>query len=355
MKKTILVAILFSTFASFAQVGIGTNTPNASSALDVTSTTKGLLLPRLTHTQKTAIVSPAAGLWIWCTDCGPRGQMQVYNGTTWTDMIGGVAFTTLVLDRLISVPSAAYSLRLLKSTYSGNPAIRVRRSSDNTETNIGFTNSGDLDETALLAFTGSSDGFVTTWYDQSGNNNHAINTNTAAQPQLVFAGVVNKMNNKPAIKSTVARNTRLERTPATAITISQFSVVGQGEVNGSNYVNFLQQEGPNAYFRYAPSGNIESWAVDATAINSITSQFTGSLKIYTSQFSTGKLYSNGVEIGSSSVSSSTSSSNLLILFNNPGNSSPLNGSLSELILFPSAVNRAILEADQATYYSITIN
>ncbi|WMW77320.1 arabinofuranosidase catalytic domain-containing protein [Flavobacterium sp. 20NA77.7] len=355
MKKTILVAILFSTLSSFAQVGVGTTSPNASSALDITSTTKGLLLPRLTDSQKMAISSPAAGLWIWCSDCGVRGQMQVYNGTAWTNMTGGVALSSLLLDRLASTPIAAYSLRLLRSGYIGNPAIRVRRSSDNTETNIGFTNSGDLDETALLAFTGSSDGFVTTWYDQSGNNNHAINTNTAAQPQLVFAGVVNKMNNKPAIKSTVARNTRLERTPASAITIRQFSVVGQGEVNGSNYVIFLQQAGPNAYFRYAPSGNIEAWFQGATAINSNISQFTSSLKIYSAQFTTGKLYSNGLEIGSSSVTSTTSSSSLYTLFNNPGNSSPLNGSMSEIILFPSAINRTILEADQGAYYSITVN
>lgn len=43
-------------------VGIGTTTPNASAALDVTSTTKGLLIPRMTTAQRTAIASPAAGL-----------------------------------------------------------------------------------------------------------------------------------------------------------------------------------------------------------------------------------------------------------------------------------------------------
>jgi hypothetical protein len=74
-----------------AQVGIGTTTPNASAELDVTSTTKGLLPPRMTQAQRIAIASPAAGLIIWCTDCCTAGELQVFNGTTWTNMVGGTA------------------------------------------------------------------------------------------------------------------------------------------------------------------------------------------------------------------------------------------------------------------------
>ncbi|WMW77322.1 arabinofuranosidase catalytic domain-containing protein [Flavobacterium sp. 20NA77.7] len=355
MKKYYLVILVLFSFHGNSQVGIGTNNPHVSAILDLTSSNKGLLPPRMTLEQRNAIQNPIVGLVVWCANCGSVGEMQVFNGTVWTNLAGGAAATPFLLDKLLTTPVAAYSLRLLRSGYTGNPAIRVRRSSDNTETNIGFTNSGDLDETALLAFTGSSDGFVTTWYDQSGNNNHAINTNTAAQPQLVFAGVVNKMNNKPAIKSTVARNTRLERTPASAITIRQFSVVGQGEVNGSNYVNFLQQAGPSAFFRYTPSGNIEAWFQGANTITSTSPQFTSSTKIYSADFTIGKLFANGVEIGNNSVTSPTTSSALYTLFNNPGNNFPLNGSMLEMILFSSVVNRTLLEADQGTYYSIPVN
>ena len=74
-----------------AQVGIGTTTPNASAELDVTSTTKGLLPPRMTQAQRNDIASPAAGLIIWCTNCGTAGELQVFNGTTWTNMVGGTA------------------------------------------------------------------------------------------------------------------------------------------------------------------------------------------------------------------------------------------------------------------------
>ena len=355
MKKYLVLILFFIRLFGFSQVGIGTNNPHSSSILDLTSSSKGLLPPRMTFEQRSNILNPEAGLVVWCLDCGSVGEMQVYNGSAWTNMVGDFSSTPFLLDRLANIQIAAYSLRLLKSSYTGSPAIRIRRSSDNSETDIGFTNSGDLDEAALIAFTGSGDGFVRTWYDQSGNNNHAINTNTAAQPQLVFAGVVNKMNGRPSLKGSVARNTRLERTPTSAITINQYSVVGQGEVNGSNYVNFLQQAGPNAFLRYNPSGNFEAWSQGTTQISSTVTQFTNSLKIYSAQFSTGKLYSNGVQIGSTTASSATSSSNVYTLFNNPGNSSPLNGSMSEFILFSSTSDRSSLESSQGAYYSITVN
>ena len=73
MKKLLLSAILVATsFTTFAQVGIGTTTPNASAALDVSSTTKGFLPPRMTKVQLEAIVSPVEGLMVYCTDCVPK-------------------------------------------------------------------------------------------------------------------------------------------------------------------------------------------------------------------------------------------------------------------------------------------
>ncbi|MET0760623.1 MAG: tail fiber domain-containing protein [Flavobacterium sp.] len=75
-----VILFLFST-NSFSQVGIGTTTPNASSALDITSTTAGLLAPRMTQANKTAISAPATGLLIYQTD-GTAG-FYYYNGSAW--------------------------------------------------------------------------------------------------------------------------------------------------------------------------------------------------------------------------------------------------------------------------------
>ena len=67
-------------------VGIGTSNPDNSAQLDVYSTTKGFLLPRMTFVQRNAIVNPAAGLMIWNKDCS---EIEVYNGTVWTNTTGG--------------------------------------------------------------------------------------------------------------------------------------------------------------------------------------------------------------------------------------------------------------------------
>jgi Protein of unknown function (DUF1566) len=86
-----LFGFLFLPFATTkAQVGIGTTTPTSSAQLDVTSTSKGLLPPRMTRLQRNSISSPVAGLMIWCTNCSVAGQVQVFDGTGWTNMIGGL-------------------------------------------------------------------------------------------------------------------------------------------------------------------------------------------------------------------------------------------------------------------------
>jgi len=100
----------------------------------------------------------------------------------------------LLLD-LFPNASVAYSLRKLRTAYSGS-AIRVRRSSDNTEQDIGFVGN-NLDTTSLLTFCGAGNGFVTTWYDQSTNGNNATQTTAGSQPRIVNGGVVDKVNNKP--------------------------------------------------------------------------------------------------------------------------------------------------------------
>jgi hypothetical protein len=94
--------------------------------------------------------------------------------------------------------AVAYSTRKLRSAYSG-ACIRVRRSSDNAETDIGFV-SNVLDTTTLSTFCGAGDGFITVWYDQSGNGRN-INpiVPLSSQPKIVSSGVIQTVNSKPAI------------------------------------------------------------------------------------------------------------------------------------------------------------
>lgn len=92
--------------------------------------------------------------------------------------------------------AAAYSLRLLRASYGGS-AIRVRRASDNVETDIGFTGA-DLNIEALTTFCGVANGFIVTWYDQSENGINLTQSTLLSQPQIVSFGSVILVNGKPS-------------------------------------------------------------------------------------------------------------------------------------------------------------
>jgi uncharacterized protein (TIGR02145 family) len=86
MKKLILPFLLvLCSISLHAQVGIGTETPNASAILDVTSTSKGLLMPRMTTVERDAIASPAAGLVVFntTTNC-----INMFTGSIWNELCG---------------------------------------------------------------------------------------------------------------------------------------------------------------------------------------------------------------------------------------------------------------------------
>lgn len=95
--------------------------------------------------------------------------------------------------------ACAYSLRLLDSGYEGY-CIKVRRSSDNTTQDIGFNADNEMDVDALLTFIAGYDGFIDTWYDQSGNGRNAVQSaDTTRQPKIVDQGAIMKENWRPCL------------------------------------------------------------------------------------------------------------------------------------------------------------
>ena len=83
MKKFITLLLFLSTLFSYAQIGIGTDNPDPSAAIDIVSSNSGMLLPRLKMSERDNIANPAQGLMIYCTDCGSHGQLQLFNGSSW--------------------------------------------------------------------------------------------------------------------------------------------------------------------------------------------------------------------------------------------------------------------------------
>ena len=95
-KLLIAIALMFLCFTAFSQnVGIGTTTPDASAKLDVTSTNSGFLPPRMTTTERNAIVHPAVGLQIYnlTTDC-----LEIFGRGKWNPIYCIPIDTTIVTD-----------------------------------------------------------------------------------------------------------------------------------------------------------------------------------------------------------------------------------------------------------------
>jgi hypothetical protein len=127
---------------------------------------------------------------------GADAQMIIKAHANYRPM--AVAAQNLLLDDYPNA-AAAYSLRKLRTAYTGN-AIRVRRSNDNSEQDIGFTSAGDLDTASLKTFVGANSGFVTTWYNQGDSASLDFTQTTAAsQPRIINAGTIDRRNGDPSI------------------------------------------------------------------------------------------------------------------------------------------------------------
>jgi len=161
--------------------------------------------------------------------------------------IDSYKFGNLLLDNYPA--TIAYSLRKLRADYAGS-AIRVRRSSDNAETNIGFVGN-ELDTVSLLSFVGAGNAFVTTIYDQSTNGYNATQTTTTNQPIIVSAGALITDSGKPAIRFGDGNSEKsLNFAPFTFSDFSVFLVAKDTAFNALNY----WLAGDNAGFATGGSG-----------------------------------------------------------------------------------------------------
>jgi hypothetical protein len=185
-----------------------------------------------------------------------------------------------VLDKTGN-PSAtavvAYSVRQLSSAYTGK-AMNVLRSSDNTSMDIGFTPNGDLDTATLKTFVGTGTGYVTTWYDQSGNGLNAVQPTAALQPTIVTAGVINRDNGQPSVY-TNGTTGFLYFQPVTGITstVTRMEVCRSRDLGGlaiteglGHYQLDLELFPTNLWVQYQ-TGNITAPSTTVTTTSSLMS------------------------------------------------------------------------------------
>jgi len=260
---------------------------------------------------------------------------------------GGESFVGL-LDEYGGA-AAAYSLRLLRTAYTGD-AIEVRRASDNATQDIGFVD-GELDVTSLESFCSGTNGFVTTWYDQSGNGRNATQSTAANQPQIVSSGSVLTINGKPRIDFD-GSNDSLSITSFTFASANYNSFVGRRNSTGrrlmglaGNQYNYALWTDNNYYLQASNSGYQFSSSTDLTTSHLL---LTGLRESGGNQ----KIYKNGNEISSTFVAFSVATNINSIGVYTGGNYSFCE--LQEIVYYNSAQesNRTGIETNINDFYSI---
>ena len=250
--------------------------------------------------------------------------------------------------------TAAYSLRRLSADNTEN-IIRVRRSSDNAEQNFGYNSSNVLDTAAVLSFCGAGNGFITTWYDQSGFLRHATQTTAANQPQIVSSGAIITTNSKPSlffdgsndsfnIASTISVGTSNYTSFVAKRDASTRRLIGiSGGQGGAVYLHALWTD--NKYYLQAKTTHYQvSNSTDTT-----TSQL---LLTGLNNAGTMAMYKNGGVIASSQVATAISLTiNAIGIYSGPNYTF---GNIQEVIFYNSeqSANRTGIESNINTYYTI---
>jgi len=266
----------------------------------------------------------------------------------------GPTAAPLLLDSY-SGAAAAYSLRQLSWAYGG-PAVRVRRSNDNAEQDFTAT---EVSDGTLATWVGAgNNGFVRTWYDQSGNGRNAIQLNAASQPQIVATGFLLTENGKASVSFNGTSNYLttaaffVQTTNISLVSVFKFNALTdfQTFISFGGFISngFLFQR-PNAdTYRYATNGGFADYGNNLNTNQTL-------LELYDKSNGATELFRNTVLTGQNSQSTAINGSNVFeIGRRTDGSSQYTNMNAQEFIFYSSdqSANRTAIEANINAYYSI---
>ena len=253
--------------------------------------------------------------------------------------------------------TAAYSLRSLTG---GDPkVVRVRRNTDNAEQD--FTASG-ISSGALVDFVGSgNDGFVETWYDQSGNGNDAVQATASEQPKIVDAGSL--------IADGIDFDGSDDTLTAASVsgfgaTISMFSasvrdsggagVLSMGSSASTDNTNFGIIEGASVSNVNARNTTSVTASASVSGVTRLTFGLTTGQTSTKSGALGGTLVENTSDYGDDFTSGELDTIFLGKL--RAGSGSSFNGHIKEALIYTTdqSSNRDAIEANIANYYNITL-
>ena len=251
-------------------------------------------------------------------------------------------------------PSAtlAVSFRKLRIAYSGS-CIRVRRSIDNTEQDIGFS-SNYLDTAALKTFVGLNNGFIVTWYDQSGNGNNLTQVTAASQPIIIVLGLINRQNGIACISTTTGLFLATSGVLFNTFPMSIISAIGS-HLNAST--DFLgNRNGTSGWilgYRTTPSYIFSALGTAGTNIN--LAQQSKSIHYFSRVGTANTYYINSTNSATSTTGYTSSTSLFAIGKGGTGTlANNANANIFEVIGYASdkGTSRTVMETNLNTFYSI---
>ncbi|MGB1296268.1 MAG: hypothetical protein ACPG6V_12395 [Flavobacteriales bacterium] len=230
MQKLLIVAIIFLTFFKDlkGQIGIGTTNPHPSAIVDVNSSSKGFLPPRMNVIQRNSIENPVQGLLVYCSDCCNSGQISYHDGNVWKlllqcpdiDFDGDGIVNEFDLDAdNDGIPNTQetnqatfnqYSKIPPGLSYSNKPGIRVSESSGNYSFDIYNTYDNGVHNITHQAEFNTVTGEISHGDRIDGVRAFASLTITTENSLLPwkFNGInlnkINSMSNKSAVKDAYA-------------------------------------------------------------------------------------------------------------------------------------------------------
>ena len=247
--------------------------------------------------------------------------------------------------------AVGYSLRNLSSSWTSSDVVEVRRSSDNAT--LGFT-ATEVSDGTMLAWVGTGgtdNGFVATWYDQSGNANNAVQATTTLQPNIVTAGaLLVDAYGKPEIDFD-ASSALVPTSPLlTDISNTAFFGVLTLDSIGGAFISPVS----NAVNRYYVTDSIVQYGTDSKVINHTSPTGTPYLLTSSSSAGTGTVYVDGVSQGSAAFLGTGSNTPVAIGSNATVTSQFLNGKFQEYVVYDSdqSANLAGIESNINTEYNL---
>jgi hypothetical protein len=273
--------------------------------------------------------------------------------------------------------AGAYAVRRLSGSYAG-ACLRVRRSNDNAEQDIGFDAGGNLDEAQLTAFVGANSGFVTTWYDQSGNGRNATQTTSGNQPRIVNSGTVDKDGGRISLDF---NGTSHFLSIGSSLSIYQnvgygqaFSVINSSTSTAETRFAFYHARGgspPRVRFTLSKNTTAGGFAIggrrlDADGVQYVSTSYFSGRRLATSFLNyadrLGELYLNGTlatsnntfqTAGNTSNTAATANSTIGKAVD-PLQAEYWEGKVQEMIFYNTdqTANRSAIETDINGYYSI---